>query len=634
LELTGWDVGAEVGEFERQAFTDGGVYDNLGLRMFRCLEQSWVKHDTPLRKGDFLALDDAMAALRTASELPDGTPLRRLKELVDTHVTKVDEDQAAASGHSEYQSRMIRGLWEVIRSEPLYRDPILEKLDLDDESAQSLLKYVVASQREPGIGDRLWLNRMMVESALRQVIGRPCLRRSHSAFDCVLVSDAGGKFKVSRDARGGGLISTALRSSDILMDRVWQLESEFFGNTPGVVFIPITDVVRPGTDPHAIDPEIQRQAARMRTDLDRFTDIETSALVQHGYGVARKIIRRNGALVGGEVPSGKPWDPIVRKPEGSDTHVDGEQPSETRVASLLTARQLRRSSKRKVVATLLSLRDWPSYIWIVLLIGLLVGIPYLVRVRSERLRQQEAILSAIAQLNPNHEKILELIRHEPMSEFAPMEFEVVESLDAADLRGFDVISESRVYDLRGWSEKDSVFGAIGYSRTEVRRIPDVVQTPELRIQKDLPIERLNFDCRSERLQPRLFRADLGEGMYRWELRLDFSRVPLQRDADIVARSILPSEIASAFHGGGEFNFIVRLETGILEVWLLMPEGRNYGAFEVSSHPIGKPELSEVVVPAAVVRVALDSVATFRLINPEPGRRYDCRWTWDEPTQTP
>src|SRR5947209_2474790 len=38
LELTGRDVGARGGEFVRQAYTDGGVFDNLGVRMFRWLE--------------------------------------------------------------------------------------------------------------------------------------------------------------------------------------------------------------------------------------------------------------------------------------------------------------------------------------------------------------------------------------------------------------------------------------------------------------------------------------------------------------------------------------------------------------------------------------------------------------------
>ena len=33
LELTGADVGAGDGEFGRQTYTDGGVFDNLGIRM-------------------------------------------------------------------------------------------------------------------------------------------------------------------------------------------------------------------------------------------------------------------------------------------------------------------------------------------------------------------------------------------------------------------------------------------------------------------------------------------------------------------------------------------------------------------------------------------------------------------------
>jgi predicted acylesterase/phospholipase RssA len=39
LVLTGAEVGA-AGEFGRQTYTDGGMFDNLGVRMFHCLERS------------------------------------------------------------------------------------------------------------------------------------------------------------------------------------------------------------------------------------------------------------------------------------------------------------------------------------------------------------------------------------------------------------------------------------------------------------------------------------------------------------------------------------------------------------------------------------------------------------------
>src|SRR5262249_47655031 len=132
LELTGQDVGARGGEFGRQAYTDGGVFDNLGVRMFR------------------------------------------------------------------------------------------------------------------------WLTPLLTED---------------KALDGVLVSDVGNRILIQA-SQAGGLIRTALRSSDILMDRVWQLENENFQETFGFVFARIIDVVSPHEDSTALHPEVQRQVANIRTDLD------------------------------------------------------------------------------------------------------------------------------------------------------------------------------------------------------------------------------------------------------------------------------------------------------------------------------------------------------------------------------
>ena len=79
------------------------------------------------------------------------------------------------------------------------------------------------------------------------------LRRVDRGVDAVLVSDVGKSFKVRQDARAGGLLRTAVRASDILMDRVGQLEKEIFGETPGFLYVPITRVVTPEEDPTADD---------------------------------------------------------------------------------------------------------------------------------------------------------------------------------------------------------------------------------------------------------------------------------------------------------------------------------------------------------------------------------------------
>src|SRR5262245_31770200 len=162
LDLTGSDVGTSEGEFGRQTFTDGGVFDNLGVRMFNYLEQA-----------------------------PDA--------------------------------------------------------DLE--------------------------------------------------LDGVLISDVGKPISVQGEQqRAVGMIRTSMRASDILMDRVWQLETENFKGAPGFIFARVVDVVEPEEDPSALHPEIQRRLPYIRTDLDRFSDLEISSLVRHGYCVARKTCRSKPEL--------------------------------------------------------------------------------------------------------------------------------------------------------------------------------------------------------------------------------------------------------------------------------------------------------------------------------------------------
>jgi predicted acylesterase/phospholipase RssA len=165
--LTGADVGASSGEFGRQAYTDGGVFDNLGVRMFRCLAHASVTDQAP--------------------------------------------------------------------------------------------------------------------------------------WDGVLVSDAGRPFEILGGMHVGGLIRTAMRASDILMDRVWQLETDTFRDTPGFVFARITETVDPKQDSMALHPEIQRQLPNIRTDIDRFSEVEISSLMQHGYSVGRNICRAHPGLFGTEL---------------------------------------------------------------------------------------------------------------------------------------------------------------------------------------------------------------------------------------------------------------------------------------------------------------------------------------------
>ena len=65
-------------------------------------------------------------------------------------------------------------------------------------------------------------------------------------------------------------------------------------------------------------PETQHQVINTRTDLDRFSDLEVSGLIRHGYGVMRNVARSRPDLFGDRLPDGPPWDPTTLSMQGRE----------------------------------------------------------------------------------------------------------------------------------------------------------------------------------------------------------------------------------------------------------------------------------------------------------------------------
>ena len=622
LELNGWDVGAEKGEFDIQAFTDGGVYDNLGLRMFHCIEQSWVQAITPLRRGDFLELEDTATALASADSLPEQAPLRRLREKLDKYDPRhLNRDDKHA---------VVQGLWEMIRSEQLYRDPSFSSMELADKRADALLRYVQDSTNDLELSDQLWLNRQIIAETLQQAVGKPCMQVSSNGFDAIVLSDAGGRFKIASEGPSGSLIKTALRSTDILMDRVWQLELEVFANTPRVLFFPITDVVDRAQDRSAPHPEIQRQAARIRTDLDRFSDLEITALVQHGYCVARKNCR-DTKLFELELPTGPPWDPIQNTGVEESAKATPLSLSADETA-LDTARQLQKSSVRRTWSTLFSLRDWPTYVWLVVILVVGSSLPYLLYTSQYRAHRQNAVLQAVARTSPMYGRILDLLDSGTVKSIGGEEATEVESMEPMTFDGFEVLSDSRIYDLRDWSRGDAAAPIYVHTRARIRRLEGTATQTHLRWQLDTHDENLPMVCRTRRLKPKVtkLRQPNPDGSRKFQLEADFSHVPLGEDTELVLDSFVPTEMAELVGDEGRFQFSVPASTSVIQVWMLLPVDLEYDFFEISGHPLGSPELAKAVSPSTQASLPLGSIATFRLINPSAGYRYECRWRWSSP----
>jgi predicted acylesterase/phospholipase RssA len=668
LELTAADVGASGGEFGRQAYTDGGVFDNLGVRLFRCLERPLLAEST-LSCDDFLDFPAVVETLCQAGKSSEDTPLRRLGQILAGACSRPDllsltnggrssgagfqpiegPGQAGSEsplpssrpevGQAESQEVVLSILQDVLRHYHLQREPLFAGLKPADPDAQALLH---ASR--PGNGaleacDQAWLNRHLLEAAFRQATGRPCFRRLNSALDGILVSDVGKRIEVQANRRGGGLIRTALRSTDIIWDRVWQLEMETFQDSAGFVFANIKDVVEPAEDPTALHPVIQRQVANIRTDFDCFSTLEISSLVQHGYCVGRKACRAHPDLFGAELPVGAPWDPMPRRhatARPDAVTMPGHGPLAGPVAAAAEARTLQDSALRRIWSTLLDGRDWTSYVYVPLLVPILVLAPFLVYKSHQRSQQVNHLVESLSQGSRDLGRMSQLLEGQ-LEPWIGAPAEDVRSFDAVDLQGFEIVQDSSIYDLRRWKpvkagESDPGSLAFCYRRLKVFKQPEKVGDNVFHIDLLATSPKTAVRFPPQQRQPKLFMSRVegstsAEKECRWRASYDFKDVPAEEFVDLIVEYHSPGRYLQRGDNGSALVFPISADTAELTAWILMPEGRKYQSFRIVRYETGKPDTVEAVKLVTEYLAEDFTIIAFKLLSLKSGHSYEVSWTY-------
>jgi predicted acylesterase/phospholipase RssA len=464
-----------------------------------------------------------------------------------------------------------------------------------------------------------------------------------------LVSDVGKRIEVQDQRRAGGLIRTALRATDILMDRVWQLESQTFQGTPGFVFAPITEIVWPDEDPTALHPEIQRQLANVRTDVDRFSDLEIGGLVQHGYCVARKVCRKRPDLFGAELPKDCPWDPIpkptspvvprppaeglprlLRWPVEAGWWDDKGAPT----AVTVKARTLQASALRRIWSRMFDYRDWVSYIYVPIIIPLLTFLPYVAYKAYERSDHANQLIGSLAQGSPDLER-MSLLLEGPMIPWKGEPPEEIAAIEKSDLKGFHILEDSHILDLRKWTPVNGGTASAGHFLYGFRRLKVWKLRKEsnnnlfrIRLLVTNPLTQVRFPPQvlqpKVRVHPEETGAD-GEKHYYWEMSVDFEKVVPGDFVEILEEHLSPGDFVHDNGGSGTLKFEPEAVTAELTRWILMPEGREYQSHRLVRYQKGKPETMEVFKFATEYVSTNHSILAFKLLAMEPGYVYELTW---------
>jgi hypothetical protein len=496
LDLTGHDVGARGGEFGRKAYTDGGVFDNLGVRMFR------------------------------------------------------------------------------------------------------------------------WLTPLLTED---------------KALDGVLVSDVGNRILI-QSSQAGGLIRTALRASDILMDRVWQLETENFQDTFGFVFARVTDVVGPHEDATALHPEVQRQVANVRTDLDAFSPLEISCLIRQGYCIGRKACRSRTDLFGTELPNNPPWDPVppasIPQNAPPDARLEGSR-QET-ISSTILARQLQASARRRYVTTLLSFRDWASFVYLPLLLLILLPLFFLWD-SYQQSKRVNRFIESISHGSPDFEIMSQLMRA-PMGSFKGAVAEDGGDHAPLDYKGFNVLRDSSIIDLRPWDptgagKADTGSLVYGYRCLTVQKTEshgnDVFRVTALATHPDS-----QFRFPPQRFRPRLRRMFVAnpkaqERMCQFEVSVDLNKAPTGQVVEVIYEQESPGAFVQRGEVSTTIAFPSEFDAAEVTRWILLPKGREYRNFQILRFETGK---TAEVVKGFTEYLADDfSIIAYKMASVKAGYTFDLTW---------
>jgi predicted acylesterase/phospholipase RssA len=401
------------------------------------------------------------------------------------------------------------------------------------------------------------------------------LKQQNVEFDQVLVSDAGKPFQVLSNA-ALGMIGQSVRASDILWDRVGQLERENFGSQPGFLFIPITATVDPGSDPTALHPVVQAEVKSIRTDIDRFTPTEINALAMHGYEVARKVYRDHLGTASGPVPDTPPWAPI---PEAGALRNRTQTRSVSTAPATLMARTLRQSSGRKVWSTLLSVRDWPTFLYIALAGLVFLYLPYEIYRLYRRAQVQATVIDSIASGDPDIRQILGLLSADPTANWVAEK--VVEKAEPAkvDYSGFELLTRSRFIDLRRWRQSEASPERRGNAFVRERLTIKRLETAQ-------GSRRMTLRCpiRSHDLQIRVPNSTIprtiwhigslvdyhGDPRNLYEVELDLSHVPVLEPISLELEFLVPFPVVH-----GRIDFETYHKTDLASLWILFPTDRPY-----------------------------------------------------------
>ena len=207
-------------------------------------------------------------------------------------------------------------------------------------------------------------------------------------------------------------------------------------------------------------------------------------------------------------------------------------------------------------------------------------------------------------------------------------------------QGLDIISDTRIIDMRNTathSESPHILDnghVYVYRLVSVRKITHAQGSTGLKLQSDWDMPDLTLRCHNVELNPQLLRSkvessDESPDRFAWQIKLDFSQVPVGHTTDVIVEAMLPCVSATGARSDREWlRFEVDADPEVATSWILLPELWRNSSPRLVRYENSHPDQQEIVEPTHRVTICDGSVLNWTVVHPKAGFTYTCRWMRD------
>jgi hypothetical protein len=279
-------------------------------------------------------------------------------------------------------------------------------------------------------------------------------------------------------------------------------------------------------------------------------------------------------------------------------------------------------------------RDWVSYLYVPIIIPLMLLLPYIAYKAYQHSHNVNQLIESLAQGSPDLDYMSRLLDG-PIKPWSGEPAEEVGKIDEPDLRGFQILQDSHILDLRKWTPTNSARTGpehflYGFRRLKVWRLRNETGNTLFRIRllPTSPLTQVRFP--PQELQPKLLvhreeDGSTGAQYCRWEMSVDCKKVAPGDLVEILEENLSPGEFVRDNGGSATLTFEPLAKTAELTRWILMPEGSQYKSHRLMRHERGKPDTAEVFKFATEYLATNYSILAFKLLGLEPGYVYELTW---------